>query len=187
MATLASTLRDGGGSAAIVIPGQPRPLEITYSQLTSTVTKFQKRLAELGITPQDAVSIALVNSLEFVVAFLATTWQRAVAAPLNSAYKQDEFEFYIGDLNSTLAIVPQGSVAQASAVVRAAKKYNVALAECYWDESREEMVLDVKYDGRLKEGGTEEVHNALPDDVALVLHTSGTTGKPKAVGSVLVQ
>jgi acyl-CoA synthetase (AMP-forming)/AMP-acid ligase II len=98
---------------------------------------------------------------------------------LNSAYKQSEFEFYIDDLNSALAIVPKGAVAQNSEAVRAARKYNAAIAECYWNGER--VVLDVKDHGKLRGMSSVGLGSAQPEDIALVLHTSGTTGRPKAV------
>lgn len=179
MATLSSTLNSTGSTTAIIVPGKPNPLTVSYQQLTSHVSIFQKKLASLGITPQAAVSIALPNSYEFIVAFLAASWQRAIAAPLNPAYKQDEFEFYIDDLSSAVALVPLDSFQQDGAAVRAARKYKAAIAECYWNGN--EVVLDVKDKGRLSGKGDRAIEKAQPDDVALVLHTSGTTGRPKAV------
>ncbi len=181
MATLSTTLATTGSTTAIIVPSKSNPLTISYQQLTSHVLTFQKKLAHLGITPQAAVSIALPNSYEFIVAFLAASWQRAIAAPLNPAYKQDEFEFYIDDLSSAVALVPRDSFQQDGPAVRAAQKYQAAIAECYWNGS--EVVLDVKDRGKLSGKGDQVVQDAQPDDVALVLHTSGTTGRPKAVCS----
>jgi len=179
MATLATSFQLDGQSTAIIVPGKPNALTVSYQQLTSQVSLFQKKLAKLGITPQAAVSIALPNSYEFIVAFIAASWQRAIAAPLNPAYKQDEFEFYIDDLSSAVTLVPQGSFQQDGPAVRAARKYKAAIAECFWNG--EEVVLDVKDQGKLAGKGNQKVEKAQPDDVALVLHTSGTTGRPKAV------
>ena len=130
MATLAHAFSSSSTSTAIVVPGAPAR-EISYKQLHADVTAFQKRLAALGIAPASAVSIALPNSYPFIVAFIAASWQRAIAAPLNPAYKQSEFEFYIDDLSSALVLVPQGQAD--GPAVKAARKYNAAVAECYMD------------------------------------------------------
>jgi acyl-CoA synthetase (AMP-forming)/AMP-acid ligase II len=162
---------------AIIIPGNPA-LTVSYKKLSADVKAFQQKLANVGVTAQAAVSIALPNTYEFIVSFIAASWQRAIAAPLNSAYKQSEFEFYIDDLSSAIALVPKGAFAADAAAVRAARKYNAAIAECYYNGN--EVVLDVKEHGKLA-GKTAPLESAQPDDVALVLHTSGTTGRPKAV------
>ena len=179
MATLSSTLSSAGQSPAIIVPEKPNALSISFQQLSSHVSSFQRDLAQLGIAPQAAVSIALPNSYEFIVAFLAASWQRAIAAPLNPAYKQEEFEFYIGDINSAVALIPWGSFCRNGPIVRAALKYKAAVAECYWNGCK--VVLDTKDPGNLSGKHGQEIQVARPDDVALVLHTSGTTGKPKAV------
>jgi len=177
--TLSNSFSAGDNGTAIIIPFKPKALIVSYKELSAEVLSFQKKLAKLGITPQAAVSIALPNTYEFIVAFLAASWQRAIAAPLNSAYKQEEFEFYIDDLSSAVALVPKGSFEQNGPAVRAARKYKAAIAECYWNGS--EVVLDLKDTGKLEGKGNQKIEKAQPDDVALVLHTSGTTGRPKAV------
>jgi acyl-coenzyme A synthetase/AMP-(fatty) acid ligase len=179
--TLSNSLRQNEDATAIIVPSKPQALTVSYKQLSAEVTSFQKKLARLGVTPESAVSIALPNTYEFIVAFLAASWQRAIAAPLNPAYKQDEFEFYIDDLKSSLVLVPKGSFHKNDPAVRAARRYKAAIAECYWDAQRREVVLDIKDEGKLKGNGNKGVEQAQPDDIALVLHTSGTTGRPKAV------
>lgn len=181
MATLSTVLPSTGNNPAIIVPSKPVALAISYRQLASHISAFQKKLAVLGITSEAVVSIALPNSYEFIVAFLAASWQRAIAAPLNPGYKQEEFEFYIDDLGSALALIPRGAFHQNGAAVRAAQKHKAAIAECYWNGR--EVALDVKDHGTLVVQGNQAIEKARPDDTALVLHTSGTTGRPKAVGT----
>lgn len=191
MTTLAQSFSSQSADVAILVPkretplartsphSNPSPLTITYQQLHAHVAKFQSKLAKLGVGHGCAASLALPNSFEFIVGFLGVSWQRAIAAPLNPAYKQEEFEFYIDDLSSTLVLIPEGSYAKNGPAVRAGRKYNAAIAECYWNGM--EVVLDVKEPGKLAGSAGVPVGQAQPDDIALVLHTSGTTGRPKAV------
>lgn len=177
--TLSSSFSETSSATAIIVPTKPNALTISYKQLNRDILDFQKKLAQLGIRHGDAVSIALPNSYEFIVSFLAASFQRAIAAPLNPAYKQDEFEFYIEDLSSAVVIVPEGSYAKEGPAIRAARRFEAAIAECYLDGGR--LVLDVKEQGKLVKRQSQAVSQAEPEDVALVLHTSGTTGRPKAV------
>lgn len=179
MATLREAFSKESNAIAVIVPATPDPLTVSYKELATEVLSFQKKLSALGITQGTAVSIALPNTYEFIVSFLAVTWQRAIAAPLNPAYKQGEFEFYIGDLSSALVVVPRGTFETNGPVVRAARKYKAAIAECYWNGH--EVVLEIKDRGSLINKGILTVLEADPEDIALVLHTSGTTGRPKAV------
>lgn len=167
--TLKTAIKGSRDATAVIIPSKPAPLTVTYSGINAEIAKFQAKLADLGIKTGAPVSIALVNSYEFIVSFLATSWQRAIAAPLNPGYKQDEFEFYIDDVKSALVLVPKGAVAQNTPAVRAARRFKAAIAECYWDAAKGEVALDVKDQGQLR--GRQPVQEPQPDDVALVLHT----------------
>ncbi|OTA70275.1 peroxisomal-coenzyme A synthetase [Hypoxylon sp. EC38] len=181
MSTLKDSIHGVDSSIAIIIPSKPNPLTVTYKDLLTECSSFQRKLAAIGITHRSPVSIATVNSYEFIVSFLATSWQRGIAAPLNPAYKQEEFEFYIEDIKSAIVLVPKGAYETNAPSVKAARKFNAAVAECYWDNDKKEVALDVKDLGQLKGHKKEEVLEPQPDDVALVLHTSGTTSRPKVV------
>ncbi|KJR81077.1 peroxisomal-coenzyme A synthetase [Sporothrix schenckii 1099-18] len=171
--TLRSAINGASSSTAVIVPAAgpgAQPLEVSYLDLVSEVSRYQAKLAALGIGRRAPVSIATVNSYEFIVSFLAASWQRAVAAPLNPAYKQDEFEFYIEDVQSAIVLVPKGAFAADAPAVRAARKFRAAIAESYWDAERGEVALDVKEFGRL-ESGPQPTLWPKPHDVALVLHT----------------
>ena len=181
MSSLSTLISSGNSLPAIIIPTKPKALTISHQQLYLDVSSFQAKLAAVGVGTQCAVSIVMLNSYEFMVAFLATSWQRAVAAPLNPAYKEAEFGFYINDLKSSIVLVPQHAFRQREGAVRAACKYHAAIAECYWNGY--EVVLDLKDRGKLAGNGDQPIQLAKQDDTALVLHTSGTTGRPKAVNA----
>ncbi|TDZ15840.1 putative peroxisomal-coenzyme A synthetase [Colletotrichum orbiculare MAFF 240422] len=180
-ATLQTAINGPANSTAVIVPSKSGALNVTYGDLVRETANFQGKLAAIGITRGSPVSIATVNSYEFIVSFLAASWQRGIAAPLNPAYKQDEFEFYIDDVKSAIVLVPKGAYAAGAPAVKAAQKFNAAVAETYWDAAKKEVALDVKELGQLKGKGPEQVLKADADDVALVLHTSGTTSRPKVV------
>lgn len=162
------------GPAIIIPENGPK---FRYSELQGLVQDFQKQLADIGVGRGDAVSMALPNGLEFTIAFLGACAQRCISAPLNAAYKKSEFEFYIDDLKSKLVLVPRGFVAKDDASVQAAKEYSAAVAEVYWDGNHVQIDLKIPSKSLRKTG----VQQAQGDDIGLVVHTSGTTGRPKAV------
>ena len=178
MSTLTTAISSPSSHPAVIIP--PHHLTLTYSSLHKLIHSFQYSLASIGVSPGDAVSISLANTLEFIVAFLAVGAQRAIAAPLNPNYKQEEFEFYIDDLKSKLVIVPPGSVAEGTPAVRAARKFGAGIAEVKLD-GHGDVTLELKEKGDKLEGKEVQITEPTEDDVALVLHTSGTAGRPKAV------
>lgn len=154
-------------TTAILIPVKPSSQTISYAQLFTHVSQLQGDFARLGISPQAAVSIALPNSYEFVVAFLAATWQRAVAAPLNPAYRQEEFEFYLNDLKSIVLLLPKGAFEKKGPAVRAASRHGTAVAECFWDGTR--FAFEIKNHGKLAARRPHAVERPLSNDIALVV------------------
>ncbi|KAL2062957.1 hypothetical protein VTL71DRAFT_6029 [Oculimacula yallundae] len=179
MATLYTSLSSTSSSTALIIPSNKNPIVLSHQDLFRQASRFQHKLASIGISRGDAVAFAFANTIEFGISFLATTFQRAVAAPLNPAYKQDEFEFYLQDLKAAILLLPRGAFAEDGEAVRAARKSESAIAEIFWDEL--EIVMEVKEPGTIKGRKTAVVEQPVESDIALVLHTSGTTGRPKAV------
>lgn len=127
--------------------------------------------------------MAIPNSIENVIAFLAVGLIGAVAAPLNFAYKYAEFEFYINDSQAGFLIVSSVGNPIGEEV---ATKHGLKIIELYIDHESNEAVLWDKSSGSRPIGNTipqesGNILNALPDEICLLLHTSGTTSRPKAV------
>lgn len=180
----AVTANKSSNKKAVIIPQGP---QLTYPQFLDAIAKLQLELSALNIPRQAAISIAISNSLEFSVSFLAVAFSSFIAAPLNFAYKKSEFLFYIDDIDSALVLVPKGAYQANSPAVQAAKDHQSAIAEFYWCAKQNKLIFSLKEGGKFV--NTKAVAYTSksippppkPTDVALVLHTSGTTGRPKAV------
>ncbi len=154
--------------SALAAPDKPT---LTYRQLRENIAELSAKLNKLGLGKGDRIAIAMPNSPEMIITFLAVA-TCATAAPLNPKYKQEEFAFYYEDTQAKALITLPGTV-------------ELALAA-----AAPEMMLieaNVKADGTLD---FEAVRGALPphaieqaesDDIAMILHTSGTTSRPKRV------
>ena len=177
MATLQTVLPKESNSTAIIIPSEP-PVTLSHEQLFQQSSAFQEKLAAIGIAPEDAVAFALSNSLELVISFLAVSFQGAICAPLNPEYKQAEFEFYIEDLKPAILLVPRGASKAHGEAIRAASGH-CAIAEIFWNG--DEVVLDIFHSNGLHKQKATEIATANTEHISLILHTSGTTGRPKAV------
>src|SRR4029077_2658064 len=127
-------------------------------------------LARLGVRRDDRVALVLPNSVETIVMFLAAA-TAGTAAPLNPAYKEDEFSFYLEDTGARALVVAPGR----GEVARRALPAGALLIEASFDE-RGHFKLE-------SDSPSNGPPAAAPrdDDVALVLHTSGTTSRPKLV------
>ncbi|MGH2390439.1 MAG: acyl--CoA ligase [Chloroflexota bacterium] len=167
--TLRAVLAQGPDEAtALVAPEGER--RWTYGELRTQVAALAGQLADAGIGRGDRVAVVLPNGPEIVAAFLAIVHGGTVAAPLNPAYTQDEYRFFFGDIQPRALIVPPGEAEAARAT---------APADCKIIEA----VTDGQ--GRLTFSGAGSGQGVTaepdPDDIALVLHTSGTTSRPKQV------
>jgi acyl-CoA synthetase (AMP-forming)/AMP-acid ligase II len=132
-------------------------------------------LASQGIGPGDRVGIVLDNGPEMAVAFLSIG-SAATAAPLNPTYRAEEFEFYLTDLNAKLLVVAAG---KESPSIGVAQKLGVPIARLVAHPERGAGTFSLQYEGSSAVPRTPQPASA--DDIALVLHTSGTTSRPKIV------
>ena len=173
-ATLSQLLTNGADTApAILAPGA---IPLTYAGLRDQVADTVRSLNGIGIGRNDRVAIVLPNGPEMAVAFMAVA-AGTTSAPLNPSYRADEFEFYLSDLNAKALVVEEGSASPAIAV---AEKRGVTLIVLKKTPERGVGRFQLLTDG-LTKTAPGQPGPAEPDDVALVLHTSGTTSRPKIV------
>ena len=165
-----------GADAAIAISAPGRS-PLTHAALRGQIDATLASLNALGIGRNDRVAIVLANGPEMATCFVACA-SGVTSAPLNPAYRADEFEFYLSDLNAKALIVEQAS---SSPAIEVAAKLGVRIIDLLVDEGMAAGAFRlVPRDGA---GGTPTANPgfAQPDDVSMVLHTSGTTSRPKIV------
>jgi acyl-CoA synthetase (AMP-forming)/AMP-acid ligase II len=156
---------------AVILPEDG--LTITYGSLIEQIEETAGQFRQAGLEPSQALAIVLPNGLEYLVAFLAATRARLIAAPLNPAYKPDEFRFYLEDSGARAVLTgleshPVNDVAMALGLK------NLRIAR---DKTGHAQVHG---EGIAKTAKTIP-DSPRPDDIALFLHTSGTTSRPKGV------
>jgi oxalate---CoA ligase len=169
-ATLNALLASGATNApAIRAPGRPA---LSYAGLRDLAAATIARLNGIGIGRNDRVAIVLPNGPEMAAAFIVIG-AGATTAPLNPSYRADEFNFYLTDLNAKALVVQKGVATEARDV---AAKLGVAVLELVPGEHAGSFTLEGGTPAKAAQPGAAEA-----GDIALVLHTSGTTARPKIV------
>jgi acyl-CoA synthetase (AMP-forming)/AMP-acid ligase II len=142
---------------------------LRYDDVVAVVERLAGQLVALGVEPRDRVAVVVPNGLEAALVALAVACS-ATAAPLNPAYTPSEFAYFLADLEVRAAITIAGGPRLDS--VAPEGMLSLTLAGPLSD-------LRLKLEGSPLPGGVARFSG--PDDVALVLHTSGTTARPKQV------
>src|SRR5476649_251520 len=156
-----------GNSTAVIIP--ETGTAVTYELLRSQVTGMAEALAGMGVRRGERVANVLPNGLPTIVAFLAGSIA-GTAAPLNPAYRFEEFCFYLEDTSAKVLLAPPEGAEDAR---RAARHLNIPVFAVDLDDRGYVSIVDAP--------AGVPVTPPDPDDIALVLHTSGSTGRPKRV------
>jgi acyl-CoA synthetase (AMP-forming)/AMP-acid ligase II len=153
------------GQTAVIAPEQN--IRVTYGQLRAQIQDVAAALAAAGVNRGDRIGIALPNGLPNIVAFLAAS-MAGTAAPLNPAYKEDEFRFYLDDTNAKVLLLPPDGLEAARTAAG-----NIPILTVEMDAAGTVSLRGIT--------ARQPVTPPAPEDVALILHTSGSTGRPKRV------
>jgi amino acid adenylation domain-containing protein len=158
-------------AVAIAAPGRA---PLTYGALWGHMETVAQELRVLGVARHDRVAMVLPQGPELATAFVAIC-ACAITAPLNPGYRASEFEFYLAALHPKALLIQSQVDSPARTVARARGIPIIELSP----------VLDAAA-GIFTLAGTRQRHavdvgRARSGDVALVLHTSGTTSRPKRV------
>ncbi len=147
---------------------------LSYGVLRTLAADTARSLRSFGIGATDRVAIVLPNGPEMATSFVSIA-QAAATAPLNPNYREDEFAFYLQDLGAKALVVEADYDGPA---IRAGKTHGVMILRLTAGAAAGEFVLHAEGDQDVTPAGATPLGE---DDVALILHTSGTTSRPKIV------
>ncbi|MEO8430250.1 MAG: AMP-binding protein [Acidobacteriota bacterium] len=157
---------------ALLAPGRA---VLTRGGLRERIDRVAADLSASGIGRGDRIAICLPDGPDMAVAFLAIS-SVAGSAPLNPAYREEEFVFYLSDLAARAIVLPAGGDSPAR---RAAGRLGVRVLELEPDGEQAGAFRLIAAAGA--PAGAAATSPSEPGDPALFLHTSGTTSRPKLV------
>jgi len=155
----------------------PEKQPITFKELTNDIDDIISVLSQLNLSAKknkQRVAIIPFDGQETIMALMATM-SCCTAAPLNRNYTTEEFEFYFTDLNIKALIAPEGVVSPA---IKIAKKRKLPIITLSLLKDKK-LIINVNNKITTKKVGQSNYSRL--NDIALVLHTSGTTARPKIV------
>lgn len=173
--TLKDLLASGADAAPAISAPSRQPL--SFGALRSLIADTLAQLNALGIGRNDRVAIVLPNGPEMATCFMACA-SGVASAPLNPAYRAEEFEFYLSDLHAKALIVERGSSSPAVAV---AARLGVRLIDLVVADGAPAGLFTLQPRDAQAATAAAQGGDARPGDVSMVLHTSGTTSRPKIV------
>ena len=141
---------------------------MTYAQLDRAAAGFAAALRAKGIQPGDHVSIMVPNVPQFPVAYFGILYAGATVVPLNVLLTADEVAYHLQDSNSKLLI---GHPMFQTPAEAGAKRAGVPVI---WADGDGDTVTNLAMTDPV-----QGPYETSPDDTAVILYTSGTTGRPK--------
>jgi long-chain acyl-CoA synthetase len=164
---LASVLTDSAERDPDHVALRLDDMEVSYGLLDEGSARLAAVLAGRGLKPGDRVGIMLPNVPYFGVCYYGVLRAGGVVVPMNVLLKRREVAFYLGDSGAELMFAWEGFADDANAGAQEAG------AECIVVKPGEFEKLLAGVEPR------REVADRAPDDTAVILYTSGTTGTPK--------
>src|SRR5690606_3343227 len=159
---------------------------VSYGELHTFAQRLGGSLQSLGVTKGKHVALLLPNVPHFTIAYFATHSAGGAVVPLNVLLTADEIAYHLEDSDAVALIVWEGFLEQAKAAfarVESCKHLIVAKAD-RTDVSAPEGAHNMTALIGMGQPLTD-LPDTMPDDTAVILYTSGTTGKPK--GAALTQ
>lgn len=164
-------------------------VDITWTELTDRINRVARAIAKFGVKEQDTVGICSQNMPQAIIADFANYANRAVSVPMYATASAQQIEYIVDDAEIQLLFVgEQVQYDHALEVIKTSKSLRQIVV---FDES-----VDLRGESRamlfsrfMAMGDSDEMQSTVdkrtaaanPDDMAIIMYTSGTTGQSKGV------
>jgi long-chain acyl-CoA synthetase len=179
---LADLVRDAAQTvpdhAALIFRGEPT----TWRELDALVSSAAAGLRALGLEPGDRVGLQLGNVPAFPVAYFGVLRAGLVAVPLNPGYTHDELAHVLGDSGARALVVDGAGAATAGRLAAELDALEHVVVAGQGDGDEESAAPGARsLDAVLEQGASAGPVDSTGggEDLAVVLYTSGTSGRPK--------
>jgi long-chain acyl-CoA synthetase len=155
-------------------------MKLRYAEVNGAANKIANGLVGMGVRPGDKVAIMLPNTPHFVICYYAILKLGATVVPLNVLFKRHEVAYHLDDSDAVALIVWEGFLGEATEGFQQAKHCrSLIVAQAPGSPA---ALPDGALPLNVLMTDTSPVfdtHQMMPDDTAVILYTSGTTGRPK--------
>lgn len=153
----------------------------SYSQLDAATNRVANALAALGVKRDQMVTVMLPNIPEFVIAYFGILKLGAVCVPINTLYKNREIEFLLEDSESVAFICCQGFMGEAIDAFQRAPVCKNLVVVPFPKQVELPNVEGIHCFNQLTAAASDKFETVMTDadETAVLVYTSGTTGKPK--------
>ena len=152
----------------------PNELKTTYGELKNYINTTYSKLSSLNLTNSDKIGIVLNNGSAMAATFLAVA-SNFISCPLNPSFTKQEFKFYFEDLELKTVIIEENQSLHAR---EAAKELNIKVINLKSKNLNSKTSLDIDIKDNEQKLPNKKI---VESNIALILHTSGTTSRPKMV------
>ncbi|MDQ2997956.1 MAG: AMP-binding protein [Chloroflexota bacterium] len=173
---LENSARRDPGKVALILDD----MKLCYAEVNGAANKIANGLVGLGVRPGDKVALMLPNTAHFVICYYAILKLGATVVPLNVLFKRHEVAYHLDDSDAVALIVWEGFLGEAAeGFGQATHCHNLIAAQAPGSPTAlPDGVLPLNA-LMADTAPIFDTHQTMPDDTAVILYTSGTTGRPK--------
>ncbi|PPJ50737.1 hypothetical protein CBER1_08105 [Cercospora berteroae] len=177
MQALLSDLGKNHPNRSALIGSGDEDSNISFNLLHQQIEQLREGFVQCGVSRGSVVALALHNSTDLALIFLALLACDATIAPLNPKFKASEYEYYLKDADAQFIVAPSAAWSSKSPLTSATEGLQCVRLECHHEKNSVRI-------GEVNSANKESRalrSSDITSNTALILHTSGTTGKPKCV------